>query len=395
MPATLINRIKELSESYFDKVLSIRRHLHENPELSFQEYETAKFVEKELLALGIEDTKRVAETGITFTIGSGEKTIALRADMDALPILEQNNVPYKSKKEGVMHACGHDVHTASLLGASMILNEIKDDIPGKVKFIFQPGEERLPGGASLMIKEGVLDNPRPDKILGQHVMPLVDVGKVGFRSGMYMASADEIYFTVRGKGGHAAMPEMGVDPVVITSHIIVALQQIVSRKASPKIPSVLSFGDIHGDGATNVIPDFVKVQGTFRTYNEEWRTEAHQLMKEMAEGMATSMGASCDFEVKKGYPFLKNEPVYTQRNKEAAIAYMGEENVVDLDLWLAGEDFAFYSHEVDACFYRLGTRNEQKGITSGVHTPTFNIDEEALKTGMGLISWLAISELQH
>ena len=320
MQTTLINKIKQLSEDYFDKVLAIRRHLHQHPELSFQEYETAAFVERELSALGITDTKRIASTGITFTIGSGDKTIALRADMDALPILEQNDVSYKSKNDGVMHACGHDVHTASLLGASMVLSQLREEIPGQVKFIFQPGEERLPGGASLMIKEGVLQNPKPDKILGQHVMPLVDVGKVGFRSGMYMASADEIYFTVTGKGGHAAMPEMGVDPVVITSHIIVALQQIVSRKASPKIPSVLSFGDIHGDGATNVIPDFVKVQGTFRTYDEDWRAEAHQLMKEMAEGMAKSMGATCDFEVRKGYPFLKNEPVYTQRNKEAAFS---------------------------------------------------------------------------
>ncbi len=393
--SSLIDQIKTLSESYFEEVLAIRRHLHANPELSFEEHNTASFIEAKLGEFGFQGVKRVAETGVTFTLegGSPGKTIALRADMDALPIREQNDVPYKSQNDGVMHACGHDVHTASLLGAAKILGKLKQELKGNIRFIFQPGEEKVPGGASILIKEGILKNPIPNTILGQHVMPLLPAGKIGFRSGMYMASADEIYFTVKGKGGHAAMPESGVDPIVITSHIIVALQQIVSRKASPKTPSVLSFGDIHGDGATNVIPDFVKVKGTFRTYNEEWRANAHELMTKMATGMAESMGATCEFEVRKGYPFLVNEPVYTERTRKAAEAYMGESNVVDLDLWLAAEDFAYYSQEVDACFYRLGTANEAKGITSGVHTPTFNIDESALKDGMGLMAWLALNEL--
>lgn len=393
--SSLIDQIKTLSESHFEEVLAIRRHLHANPELSFEEHNTAKFIESKLKQLGFEGVKRVAGTGVTFTLkgGSPGKTIALRADIDALPIREQNDVSYKSTNEGVMHACGHDVHTASLLGAAKILGELKQEMKGDIRFIFQPGEEKVPGGASILIKEGILKNPVPDTILGQHVMPLLPAGKIGFRSGMYMASADEIYFTVNGKGGHAAMPESGVDPIVITSHIIVALQQIVSRKASPKIPSVLSFGDIHGTGATNVIPDFVKVKGTFRTYNEEWRDRAHQLMTQMATGMAESMGATCEFEIRRGYPFLVNEPVYTERTRKAAEAYMGESNVLDLDLWLAAEDFAYYSQEVDACFYRLGTANESKGITSGVHTPTFNIDESALKDGMGLMAWLALQEL--
>lgn len=392
----LIDKIKQLSETYYEEILSIRRHLHAHPELSFEEYETAGFIEGKLKEYGFEGVKRIADTGVTFTL-EGErpgKMLALRADIDALPILEQNEVPYRSTNEGVMHACGHDVHASSLLGAAKILKELKSHLKGSIRFIFQPAEEKVPGGASILIKEGILKNPVPNTILGQHVMPLLPSGKIGFRSGMYMASADELYFTVYGKGGHAAMPESGVDPIVITSHIIVALQQIVSRKASPKIPSVLSFGDIHGEGATNVIPDFVKVKGTFRTYDEEWRERAHGLMKKMAEGMAESMGATCDFEVRKGYPFLVNEPAYTARNREAAATYMGEDNIVDLDLWLAAEDFAYYSHEVDACFYRLGTANEAKGITSGVHTPTFNIDEPALKTGMGLMAWLAIHELQ-
>lgn len=391
-----IAQIKSLSEKYYGSILDIRKHLHANPELSFQEFETAKFIEKQLLEMGITNFERKAETGITFMLEGHEdngKVVALRADIDALPIIEANQVPYKSKNEGIMHACGHDVHTSSLLGAIKILNEMKDQFKGKVKVIFQPGEERLPGGASLLIKEGILENPKPNRILGQHVMPFIDSGKVGFRKGMYMASADEIYFTVTGKGGHAAMPENLIDPVLITSHIIVALQQIVSRRSSPKIPSVLSFGDVHANGATNVIPNEVKVKGTFRTYDETWRAEAHKLMTEMAEGMAKSMGGSCDFQVHKGYPHLKNHPEYTQFNMDKAIAYLGEENVEEIDLWLAGEDFAFYSHHVDACFYRLGTRNESKGITSGVHTPTFDIDEPSLKIGMGLMAWLAMSEL--
>lgn len=394
----LITRIKSLSDKYYDKVLEIRRHLHAHPELSFEEFKTAEFIESTLKSLGFDVIERKANTGITFLLkgnGQSEKVVALRADIDALPILEANQVPYKSTNNGVMHACGHDVHTSSLLGAIMILKELQSEFKGDIKVIFQPGEEKLPGGASLLIKEGILENPKPARILGQHVMPLIDSGKVGFKKGMYMASADEIYVTVKGKGGHAAMPENLVDPVLITSHIIVALQQIVSRKASPKIPSVLSFGKVEALGATNVIPNEVKIEGTFRTYDEEWRAEAHKLMTEMAEGIAKAMGGSCEFNVMKGYPHLKNEPDYTQFNIDAAKAYLGEENVIEIDLWLAGEDFAFYSHHVDACFYRLGTRNEAKGITSGVHTPTFDIDEPSLKIGMGLMAWLAIAELNR
>jgi len=391
------NKIKALSEDYFEEVLQLRRHIHANPELSFQEYETSKFVRETLEKFGYSGIESIANTGLTVTVegkNPDKKVIALRADMDALPIVEANDVSYKSKKEGVMHACGHDVHTASMLGAAKILHEVKDDFEGTVKFIFQPGEEKLPGGASIMIKEGILENPNPSEIIGQHVMPLVPVGKVGFRKGMYMASADEIYVTVTGKGGHGAMPEMCVDPVLISSHIIVALQQIVSRVSSPKIPSVLTFGKVEAKGATNVIPNEVKIEGTFRTFDEDWRKEAHQKMKKMAEGMAESMGGSCNFDIHVGYPYLENHPELTEYSKNAAIEYMGEDNVVDLDLWLAAEDFAYYTHERDACFYRLGIRNEEKGIVSGVHTPTFNIDENALKTGMGLMSWLAIKNLE-
>jgi amidohydrolase len=285
------------------------------------------------------------------------------------------------------------VHTSSLLGTARILSELRDGFEGTVKLIFQPGEELIPGGASLMIKAGVLQNPAPSNILGQHVMPSIPAGKVGFREGMYMASADEIYVTVKGKGGHAAMPEKNIDPVLIAAHLIVALQQIISRNCDPKIPSVLSFGKVIANGATNVIPDEVKIEGTFRTLNEVWRKEAHQKMKKMAEAIAEGMGGSCEFKILNGYPFLKNEPKLTSRMKEAAQKFLGKENVLDLDLWMAAEDFAYYTQQIDACFYRLGVRNEAKGIISGVHTPTFDIDESSLETGSGLMAWLAVSEL--
>ncbi|MEM6643934.1 MAG: M20 family metallopeptidase [Bacteroidota bacterium] len=397
--SSLISEIKNLAEAQKAEVLSIRRHLHQHPELSFEEYETAAFIEGKLKNIGFSAVQRVGNTGVTLDLkgnkqGKEGKVLALRADIDALPILEANNVPYKSTKEGIMHACGHDVHTASLLGAAHILNELKEEFSGTIRFIFQPGEERAPGGASVLIKEGILKDPTPAKILGQHVMPLIPEGKVGFRKGKYMASADEIYLTVKGKGGHAAMPESFIDPVAISAQILVALQQIVSRKANPKVPSVLSFGKISGGSANNVIPNEVKIDGTFRTFDEDWRKAALASIKEIATGIAKSLGGSCEVNIVAGYPFLINEDDYTQRNIEAAKDYMGPENVLDLDLWMAAEDFAFYTHQVPGCFYRLGTRNEARGITSGVHTPTFDIDEKALTTGMGLLAYLALNELQ-
>lgn len=388
--------IKGLAKQYFQEIKSIREYLHANPELSFEEHNTHRFISEKLDEWGIPHEKHVAKTGIVALIkgkNPDKKVTALRGDMDALPIKEENKVPYKSTNEGVMHACGHDVHTSSLLGTAKILNSLKEEFEGTVKLIFQPGEEKIPGGASLMIKEGVLDKPKVKNIIGQHVMPFIDAGKVGFRNGMYMASADELYVKVIGKGGHGAMPEMNVDPIIITAHILTALQQIVSRHASPKVPSVLSFGKIIAEGATNVIPNEVYLEGTFRTMDEEWRASAHQKMKKMAEGMAESMGAKCEFEIRKGYPFLVNEPELTNRARNAAIDFLGQENVLELDLWLAAEDFAYFSQETDACFYRLGVRNEAKGINSSVHTPTFDIDPLALETGMGLMSWIAIQEL--
>ena len=393
---SLREKVKLLAKENLAEIIEIRRHLHSNPELSFQEHKTSEFVFNKLSEYGLDVERGIADTGLVAMVNGHEpnqKVIALRADMDALPIVEANEVPYRSKNPGVMHACGHDAHTASLLGAAKILKEISSELSGSVKLIFQPGEEKFPGGASLMIKEGVLQNPAPVAITGQHVMPFIPAGKVGFREGMYMASADEIYVTVKGKGGHAAMPEHNIDPILISSHIIIALQQIVSRNANPKVPSVLSFGKIIGEGATNVIPNEVKLEGTFRTMDEEWRDAAHKKMKKMAEAIAEGMGGSCDFTILKGYPYLKNNPELTKKLRGYAEDYLGQENVLDLDKWMAAEDFSYYSQEIDACFYRLGTRNEEKGIVSSVHTPTFDIDESALEIGAGLMAWLAVSQL--
>ena len=389
------DKIKDLAATIFDDVVGYRQHLHANPELSYYEFETAAFVKEKLTQWGIEFTS-CANTGVVALLKGdlpSDQVIALRGDMDALPITEVSDKPYASKNPGVMHACGHDVHTSSLLGTAYILNQLKSEFAGTIKFIFQPAEELLPGGASIMIKEGVLENPKPNYIIGQHVMPLIDAGKVGFRSGIYMASTDELYVTVTGKGGHGAQPHQNIDPVVIASHIIIALQQIVSRNADPRIPSVLSFGKVTANGATNIIPNEVKIEGTFRTLDEEWRAEAHKRMKKMAEGIAESMGGSCDFDIHKGYPFLINEEKLTANAKSFAEDFLGKENVVDLDIWMAAEDFSFYSQITDACFYRLGTGNAVKDTQYSVHTPKFDIDEDALQISTGLMAYIALKQL--
>lgn len=390
----VLDKIKTLSETLHTEVVQWRRHLHANPELSYEEFNTAKFVAEKLKSFGL-NPMPMATTGLVALIEGkpGKNTVALRADMDALPIEEKNEVSYKSTKPGVMHACGHDVHTSSLLGTAKILSQLKDDFEGTIKLIFQPGEEKNPGGASYMIRDGALQNPAPASIIGQHVMPLVPVGKVGFREGMYMASSDEIYLKVIGKGGHGAAPELAIDPVVIAAHIIIALQQVISRNASPKQPTVLTFGRITGEGATNIIPNEVNIAGTFRALNEQWRKEGLEKIEKMAKGIAESMGGQCEVNISRGYPYLENNPTLTRRIRKAAEEYVGKENVVDIDLTLGSEDFAYYSHVVPASFYRLGTRNEARGLTSYVHSPTFDIDEDALRIGPGLMAWMAITEL--
>ena len=392
----MIDRVKELAANYSDEVVAIRRHLHQHPELSFVEFETSKYIQSKVDQWGITYEAGMVKTGIVVLVegnNPSKKVIALRADIDALPIQEENNFPYRSVNDGVMHACGHDLHTSSLLGVVKILNELKSEFEGTVKCFFQPGEERLPGGASLMIKEGILENPKPEIVFGQHVYPDLPCGKVGFRPGIYMASADELYVTVHGKGGHGALPHKNVDPVLITSHIMVALQQVVSRQAKPDVPTVLSFGKVVANGSTNVIPAKVELEGTFRTFNEEWRAEAHEKMVKMAKSIAESMGGTCDFEVRKGYPFLVNDEHVTLRAKKVAQQFLGEENVVDLDLRMTAEDFSYYSQEMPGCFYRLGTARPEEQKVSGLHTSTFNLDENAIELGVGLMAAMAIEEL--
>ncbi|MGK0388142.1 MAG: amidohydrolase [Maribacter sp.] len=393
----LKEKIQQLANTYQAEAIEIRRHLHMNPELSYEEVETGQFISKRLTELGIPHEHGIADNGIVAMIegkNPTKKIIALRADIDALPINEANDVPYKSKKKGIMHACGHDVHTASLLGAAKILNECKNDFEGSIKLLFQPAEERLPGGASIMIKEGALENPKPVSIIGQHVHPPLAAGKIGLKPGIYMASADEIYVTISGRGGHGALPQDCIDPIVITAHIITALQQIVSRNADPTMPTVLTFGKINSTGgATNIIPDEVKLMGTFRTFDETWRYDAHQRMKKMAEAIAEGMGGNCDFKIVRGYPALYNNPTLAINTKQWAIEFLGEENVVDLPIRMTAEDFAYYSQVMPACFYRLGTGNVAKGITSPVHTNTFDVDEDCMELSIGLMAWLAVKEL--
>ena len=386
----LNEKIKKLASTYADEFKDIRHHIHSNPELSYQEFETSKFVQNKLSGWGIEN-KVLATTGVVGLIkgkNPSSRIIALRADMDALPITEENKVEYKSKKIGVMHACGHDVHTTCLLGAAKILSELKSEWEGTIKLIFQPGEEKNPGGASLMIKEGVLEDPHPIAILGLHVHPQMEVGTFSFRQGMVMASADEIYITIKGKGGHAAAPHHTADTILIASHLIVSLQQIISRNNDPFNPSVLSICSFQGGNSTNIIPSEVKLMGTFRAMNEEWRFKAHDLIKKQATELVKAMGGEIDIRIDVGYPFVFNNKILTENAMQRAKEFAGDKNVTETELRMGAEDFAFYSHLIPACFYRLGAGNAQKGINANVHTPIFNIDEEAIEKGMGMMAWL-------
>jgi amidohydrolase len=387
-------KIQHLAAEYAGEMTGIRRHLHANPELSEKEVQTAAFICARLDEWGIPYRNKVGGNGIIAEIkgkNPGSKLSALRADMDALPIIEQNETVYKSLNPGVMHACGHDIHMTCLLGAARILNELKTEFEGTFRLIFQPSEEKFPGGAKAMIEEGVLENPRPSRIIGQHVLPTLKVGMVGFKSGKYMASTDEVYLTVKGKGGHAATPEMNIDPVLIASHIVVALQQVVSRSAPPGIPTVLSFGRFIAEGRTNIIPDEVRIDGTFRTFSEEWRVKAHQKITKIAQGVAESMGGSCHVFIDKGYPFLVNDEKTTLQARESAIEYLGADKVVDLDQRMTAEDFAYYSHIIPACFYRLGVKNPGWPEIRNLHTSVFDADESSIEIGMGLMAWIAVS----
>jgi amidohydrolase len=385
---SLTQTIRQLAADYAAEFIGVRRHLHAFPELSYQEFETSAFVQQALTKMGIAFTV-MAGTGVVGLIegkDANSRIVALRADMDALPILEANEVDYVSTKPGIMHACGHDVHTSCLLGAAKILQQLKGEWSGTVKLIFQPGEEKNPGGASLLIKAGVLDNPKPAAIFGLHVHPQMAVGKLSFRAGKVMASADELYITVRSKGGHAAAPQYTADTILVASHIIIALQQVISRNLDPQMPSVLSITSFQGGSTTNVIPSEVKLMGTFRAMDEAWRFKAHELIRKISEGVAHSMGAEIDCHIDIGYPSVYNNEDLHQIAKSIAINYMGDALVEETEMRMGAEDFGYYTQLIPGCFYRLGTMNTARGIVSGVHTPTFNIDEAAIETGMGMMA---------
>lgn len=389
----LAEKIKALAATHAEAFIGVRRHLHAHPELSYQEFATSQYVQERLQQEGIA-FEVMATTGIVATIhgkNPQSRVIALRADMDALPIQEENQVPYCSTKPGVMHACGHDVHTSILLGAARILYQLKDEWEGTVKLLFQPGEEKNPGGASYMIRDGALENPKPSGIIALHVHPGLDVGKLSFRTGRVMASADEIYITIKSKGGHAAAPHLTADTILIASQLVVSLQQVISRNNNPTSPSVLSICSFQGGFTTNVIPSEVKLMGTFRAMDEAWRFKAHELIKQQTIGLVTAMGAEADVHIDVGYPTVDNDPALTTKAWQLAEQYMGKTNVEETEMRMGAEDFGYYTQQIPGCFFRLGVRNEAKGIVHNVHTPKFDIDESAIAIGMGNMAWLAAS----
>ncbi|NNE26503.1 MAG: amidohydrolase [Saprospiraceae bacterium] len=393
MSKEIQRKIKRLVKKSASDVLQIRRHIHAHPELSYKEKNTNAYIRTWLDEAGIKYKSGYCKYGIVAEVKGGKSggITYLRGDMDALPIVEQNKVAYKSKFDGIMHACGHDVHSTCVLGAAMVLNELKENLPGTYRFLFQPGEEQLPGGASIMIKEGAIKNVKSAKIFAQHVHPPLEAGKVGFYPGEYMASADEIFVEIIGKGGHAALPQDLVDPIITTAHVLTAVQAVISRNSDPKVPSVLSFGKIESDGgATNIIPDRVWLRGTLRTMDEDNRYRLHKHIRSTIQQVAKGFGATAKVKIKVGYPTLVNDVELTNSAMENARTYLGKDNVVLLDKRMTAEDFSYYSQMMPACFYRLGTGNAQRGITSGVHTPTFDIDESALNVGVGLMAYLAV-----
>jgi len=394
---TFSEKIESLAEKYAERIIEIRRQLHTFPELSFHEHNTALFIEKQLKTVGIE-CKRMTETGLVALIkgvNPDKKTVGLRADMDALPIQENTGLSFSSQIPGVMHACGHDIHTSSLVGTAFILNDLKNEFEGSVKLIFQPAEEVLPGGAKKMIEKGVLNDPKTEVIIGQHVYPELTSGNVGFKSGKAMASSDEIYIKIIGQGGHGAMPWKLIDPVLISSHLIIALQQIVSRNANAIIPSVLTFGKISADGVANVIPNEVNLAGTFRTFDENWRAEAHKKIAQITKGLVASMGGFAEIEIRKGYPHLQNNEKLTQRCRDYAVEYLGTQHVADIDMRTTSEDFSYFAQEIPGCFYRLGVNSPGNKEIPMLHRANFIADEESLKTGMGLMAFICYNELNR
>ena len=391
----ITERIKAFAEQGKERCTTWRRYLHTHPELSFHEVETSSYIARQLHSLGFDHVMTIGDTGVFVTLeGKGKgKTILLRADIDALPIQEHSSTSYVSTVPGVMHACGHDAHTAMLLLATQILASLKKEWDGTIKILFQPAEEVIPGGALKVMADGILEKPTVERAIGQHVFPALPIGKVGIRPGKFMASSDNFFITIHGRGGHAAMPETLVDPVLIAGHLIVALQQLVSRNRNPRVPTVLSIGKVAANGSNNVIPDEVTLDGTFRTMDNEWRERALVQLKKLATDLCESMGATCTVEIARGYPYLHNDEMLVAEIKKSMEEYVGASNVVDMDIWMAAEDFAHYSHRLPSVFYVVGVGNEIKKTTSGLHTPTFDIDEDVLSLGAGLMAWLAIKQL--
>lgn len=386
----LKEQIRAKASQYKNEFIAVRRHLHSHPELSYQEFNTSLFVQKQLTKYGI-TFEVMAKTGVVGLVkgkNPDSRVIALRADMDALPIEELNDIDFKSQSKGIMHACGHDVHTTCLLGAARILTELREEWEGTVKLIFQPGEEKNPGGASLMIKAGVLENPKPQGIFGLHVHPLLPVGRLSFREGKCMASADELYFTIKGKGGHAAQPDLTVDTILAASQLIVNMQQLISRNRNPFFPSVLSICSFQGGYTTNVIPSEVQLKGTFRAMDEQWRFRAHELINNEAKGTALATGATIETLVDVGYPSVDNNKALTSVGRNIAIDYIGTQSVEETELRMGAEDFGYYTQAIPGCFFRLGVRNEEKGYINNVHTPNFMADEDAIEIGMGVMALL-------
>lgn len=401
----MIARIEQEVEALKAEIIAWRRHLHAHPELSFQEHATVAFVAGLLKDQGIELREGVGKlrpdlpgTGLIALVhgeaAPSERCFALRADLDALPINEVGTAEYRSTKPGVMHACGHDAHTAMVLGAGLALHRLRKHWSGTVMLVFQPGEEKEPGGASLLVQEGVFKDPKPSGILGQHVTPELPTGKLGFRSGPFMAAADELYVTVKGKGGHAAVRSTLVDPVLITAKLLPAVYDLAASLTPADEPMVISFGKVIANGATNIIPDEVKIDGTLRTFNEQTRSKLHKALVKAATTLVEEAGAQLEFLIVKGSPVVKNDPELTARIRAAAERYVGAENVVEMPIRMGAEDFAYYTHVMPGCFYRLGTGDPNKaGTTAGLHRAEFDVDEEALVIGAGVMAYAALSEL--
>lgn len=392
----MINQIKTLANRFYPDVVEWRRWLHRHPELSQQEFNTMNFVAERLRSFGLEPRTGIGGTGCVAMIrGSVEpdsRCVALRADYDALPLTETTDLPFASENPGVMHACGHDMHTASLLGAARILAALRPQLRGSVMLIFEPSEELYPGGARMMMDDGLFAERMPDEIYAFHCLPEMDCGYVGMRKGKYMASTDELYWTVKGRGGHGATPHLSVDPILIASHIVVALQQLVSRNASPMMPTTLSFGKFNANGRTNIIPDEVKMEGIIRTFDEQWRLDCHERIRRMSEGIAESMGGSCDLFIDYGYPYVFNDDACTQRVHDNAEAYLGADKVQWLDMRMTAEDFAFFAQKIPACYFRVGVHIPGTPFFN-LHRPNLIIDERSLEIAAGLMAYNAAQAL--